>query len=49
MVQLQKSIVPIGMFSSFESILQHKLDCKNGFEEEESIKDIGTPKDDSES
>lgn len=31
MIQLQKAIIAIGMFSLFESILQEGLACKNGF------------------
>lgn len=33
MVQLQKAILAIGMFSLFDSILQDGLSCRNGFEE----------------
>ena len=33
MIQLQKAILAIGMFSLFESILQEGLSCHNGFEE----------------
>ena len=33
MIQLQKAILAIGMFSLFESILQEGLSCRNGFEE----------------
>ena len=32
MIQLQKIIFAIGMFSMFDAILQDKLSCKNGFE-----------------
>lgn len=32
MVQLQKAILAIGMFSLFDSILQSKLACRNGYE-----------------
>lgn len=31
MIQLRKSILAIGMFSLFESILQNRLKCSNGF------------------
>ena len=37
MIQLQKAITAIGMFSLFESILQDGLTCKNGFDEAKSI------------
>ncbi|MGR3810549.1 hypothetical protein [Jiulongibacter sp. NS-SX5] len=37
MIQLQKAITAIGMFSLFESILQDGLDCKNGFQEAKNI------------
>lgn len=37
MIQLQKAITAIGMFSLFESILQDGLECKNGFDEAKSI------------
>lgn len=33
MIQLQKAIIAIGMFSLFESMLQSELKCRNGFEE----------------
>jgi hypothetical protein len=33
MIQLQKAIIAIGIFSMFESILQDNLACKNGFKE----------------
>lgn len=33
MIQLQKAIIAIGMFSLFESILQDALACKNGLAE----------------
>lgn len=33
MIQLQKSIMAVGMFSLFESILQDRLDSANGFAE----------------
>jgi len=31
MIQLQKAILAIGMFSLFDSILQEGLSCRNGF------------------
>ncbi len=31
MIQLQKAVIAIGLFSLFESILQDSLACKNGF------------------
>lgn len=37
MVQLQKAIIAIGMFSLFESILQDGLSCKEGFKEAKKI------------
>ncbi|MGM8361307.1 hypothetical protein ACSV4D_05255 [Flavobacterium sp. ARAG 55.4] len=37
MIQLQKAIIAIGIFSLFESILQEKLSCKNGFQETKKI------------
>lgn len=37
MIQLQKSILATGMFSIFESTLQEKLTCRNGFEEIKKI------------
>ncbi|MFD2601638.1 hypothetical protein [Flavobacterium suzhouense] len=37
MIQLQKVIISIGMFSLFESILQEGLSCRNGFEEAKKI------------
>jgi hypothetical protein len=36
-IQLQKIIIAIGMFSVFESILQAGLNCRNGFEEAKKI------------
>lgn len=33
MVQLQKAIFACGMLSMFDSILQDKLECQNGFQE----------------
>jgi len=37
MIQLQKTIIAIGMFSLFESILQDGLSCTNGFDEAKKI------------
>lgn len=37
MIQLQKAIIAIGMFSLFDSILQEGLSCRNGFEKAKSI------------
>jgi hypothetical protein len=37
MIQLQKTILVIGMFSLYESILQEALNCKNGFTEAKQI------------
>lgn len=37
MVQLQKSILAVGMFSMFEAMLQEELKCKDGFREAEKI------------
>lgn len=37
MIQLQKAIIAIGMFSLFDSILQDALSCKNGFAEAKII------------
>lgn len=39
MIQLQKVIISVGMFSMFESIIQKELECKNGFEEAKKILD----------
>ena len=33
MIRLSKAILVVGMFSMFESILQDKLDCSNGFKD----------------
>ena len=33
MVQLQKAISAVGMFSMFDAILQNQLQCKDGFKE----------------
>lgn len=33
MVQLQKAISAVGMFSTFDAILQDQLQCKDGFKE----------------
>ncbi|EGV44086.1 hypothetical protein BZARG_950 [Bizionia argentinensis JUB59] len=32
MIQLQKTILSIGMFSMFDSVLQERLSCNNGFD-----------------
>jgi hypothetical protein len=37
MLELQKAFLAIGMFSMFESILQHGLSCSKGFEKAKSI------------
>jgi len=37
MIQLQKSILAIGMFSLFDSILQQELSCENGFIEAKKL------------
>ena len=37
MIQLQKAIISVGMFSLFESMLQKGLSCRNGFEEAKKI------------
>jgi hypothetical protein len=37
MIQLQKAITAIGIFSLFESILQDGLACENGFKEAKNI------------
>jgi hypothetical protein len=37
MIELQKAILVVGMFSLFEAILQDELACKNGFKEIERI------------
>ena len=37
MIQLQKVILSIGIFSLFDSILQEGLSCRNGFEEAKKI------------
>jgi hypothetical protein len=37
MIQLQKAIIAIGMFSLFDSILQEGLSCRNGFEKAKTI------------
>ena len=39
MIQLQKAILAVGMFSLFEAILQDGLSCSNGFREAEDILD----------
>jgi hypothetical protein len=37
MIQLQKAILAIGMFSLFESVLQEGLSCRNGFEKAKKV------------
>ncbi len=37
MIQLQKAITAIGMFSLFESIIHGGLGCRNGFDEARKI------------
>jgi hypothetical protein len=37
MIQLQKGILAIGMFSLFESLLQQGLSCRNGFKEAKKV------------
>ncbi|RKS90318.1 hypothetical protein BC952_2699 [Flavobacterium limicola] len=37
MIQLQKAIIAVGMFSLFESMLQEGLSCRNSFEEAKKI------------
>lgn len=39
MIQLQKVILAVGMFSIFESSLQDRLKCRDGFREAEAILD----------
>lgn len=39
MIQLQKMIFAVGMFSIFEANLQECLDCSNGFDEAKKILD----------
>ncbi|WP_338525209.1 hypothetical protein NUH87_06080 [Pseudomonas batumici] len=39
MIQLQKVILAVGMFSIFEANLQDRLNCKDGFRETEAILD----------
>lgn len=39
MIQLQKTIFAVGMFSIFEAILQEGLSCTNGFDEAKKILD----------
>jgi hypothetical protein len=36
MIQMQKAVVAVGMFSLFEAILQDGLDCESGFSEANS-------------
>lgn len=40
MVQLQKAISAVGMFSMFDAILQNQLQCKDGFKEAGKILEI---------
>jgi hypothetical protein len=37
MIQLQKTIFPIGMFSIFDAILQDQLSYSNGFESAKNV------------
>jgi hypothetical protein len=39
MIQLQKVILSVGMFSIFEASLQDRLNCKDGFREAEALLD----------
>ena len=39
MVQLQKAISAVGMFSIFEAMLQDGLECKDGFREAQNVLD----------
>lgn len=39
MIQLQKAILAVGMFSIFEASLQEGLNCSNGFDEAKEILD----------
>src|SRR5215217_8668528 len=39
MIQLQKAILAVGMFSLFEALLQDRLNCKDGFREANDILD----------
>ena len=39
MIQLQKAILAVGMFSLFEAILQDSLNCQDGFREANDILD----------
>ncbi|WP_338456656.1 hypothetical protein [uncultured Alteromonas sp.] len=39
MIQLQKAILAVGMFSMFEANLQENLKCNNGFQEAKEILD----------
>lgn len=39
MIQLQKAILAVGMFSMFEAILQDGLNCSDGFREANNILD----------
>lgn len=40
MVQLQKAISAVGMFSMFDAMLQNQLNCKDGFKEAGRILEI---------
>jgi hypothetical protein len=40
MVQLQKAISAVGMFSMFDAILQDQLQCKDGFKKADQILEI---------
>ncbi|MEW2921272.1 hypothetical protein AB1A65_07370 [Muricauda sp. ANG21] len=37
MIQLQKAILAVGMFSLFDSILQDRLSCKHGFRKAKEV------------
>jgi hypothetical protein len=37
MIELQKAILVVGMFSIFEAVLQDELSCKDGFKEAERV------------
>lgn len=41
MIQLQKVVMAIGMFSLFESILQQRLSCRNGFDKVKELLETG--------
>lgn len=40
MIQMQKAVFAVGMFSLFEATLQDVLNCKNGFDEVTNILDV---------